>query len=320
MENKKVLFVTFDMSGYYINVYEELKKRYTEVDFYNMATMSYRYKNAFEKVYSFFYKIFTGRKLKNRYKYQGIIDGLENKSYDITLVVRPDLFFDSQLLQLKEATDYFVAYYHDSIANIKRKKDVIPFFDKVYSYEKKDVADYGLTFLPNFIYFSTPEITELSETVEFGAFSVMSKDYRLKTIQEIARFFQTKKISYAFFVMNKKAFKDGLITFFTKRMQNETVVNYIKKSRIIVDVHKYGVQDGLTFRVFEAIGYQKKLITTNKDIAAYDFYNPNNIFIIENPNHIAIPEAFLYSDYQPVPATIYENYTLEHWLTTILKR
>ena len=45
----------------------------------------------------------------------------------------------------------------------------------------------------------------------------------------------------------------------------------LKKSKIIVDIHKYGIQDGLTFRVFEAIGYHKKLITTNKDIKTYDF-------------------------------------------------
>ena len=28
MENKKILFITFDMSGYYTGVYEELKLRY----------------------------------------------------------------------------------------------------------------------------------------------------------------------------------------------------------------------------------------------------------------------------------------------------
>ena len=58
MENKRILFITFDMSGYYTGVYDELKKRYTTVDFYNTATISYKYKNIFEKIYSFFYKIF----------------------------------------------------------------------------------------------------------------------------------------------------------------------------------------------------------------------------------------------------------------------
>lgn len=68
MENKKVLFITFDMSGYYTNVYNELKERYEHVDFYNTATMNYKYKNVFERLYSFIYKIFTGKKLKNYYK------------------------------------------------------------------------------------------------------------------------------------------------------------------------------------------------------------------------------------------------------------
>ena len=144
MENKKVLFITFDMSGYYTGVYDELKSRYSTVDFYNTATISYKYKNFFEKVYSFVYKIFTGRKLKNYYKYQSLINEVKDNSYDIILIVRPDLFFDAQLTSLKKATNYFVAYYHDSINNIKRKSEVIHFFDKVYSYEKADVENYNL--------------------------------------------------------------------------------------------------------------------------------------------------------------------------------
>lgn len=316
MENKKVLFITFDMSGYYTSVLEELKTRYTEVDFYNMATISYKYKNVFEKIYSFFYKTFTGKKLKNLYKYQGIIEEVKSKSYDITLVVRPDLFFDSQLKQLKASTHFFVAYYHDSINNIKRKSEVIHFFDKVYSYEKKDVADYDLLFLPNFIYFEKPKVIDVTE---YDAFSVMSKDYRLKTLRNVAEFLKQKNISFKFFVMDKEDSNDGLITFFTKRMNNEAVVNEIKKSNIIVDIHKYGVQDGLTFRVFEAIGYQKKLITTNSDIKNYDFYNPNNIHVIENREKIDIPDSFFTSEYQPVPKEIYEKYTVQNWLNTILK-
>jgi hypothetical protein len=41
----------------------------------------------------------------------------------------------------------------------------------------------------------------------------------------------------------------------------------------------------LIFRVFEALGYKKKLITNNQDITSYDFYNENNIFVITNENY-----------------------------------
>ncbi len=317
MENKRILFITFDMSGYYTGVYDELKKRYTTVDFYNTATISYKYKNIFEKIYSFFYKIFKGKKLKNYYKYQSLINEVKNNSYDITLVVRPDLFFDTQLSSLKNTTNYFVAYYHDSINNIKRKSEVIHFFDKVYSYEKADVENYNLEFLSNFIYFQ--DISNDNQ-INGGAFSVMSKDYRLDTLKNVAKFFKQNKFDYHFYVMDKQDIEDELITFFSKRMDNKTVVNHIKKSKIIVDIHKYGIQDGLTFRVFEAIGYHKKLITTNKDIKTYDFYNSNNIYVIDDVKNISIPLSFFETDYEEIPKQIVEKYMLKNWVTTILDK
>ena len=316
MENKKVLFITFDMSGYYTGVYDELKSRYSTVDFYNTATISYKYKNFFEKVYSFVYKIFTGRKLKNYYKYQSLINEVKDNSYDIILIVRPDLFFDAQLTSLKKATNYFVAYYHDSINNIKRKSEVIHFFDKVYSYEKADVENYNLEFLSNFIYFS--EISNNYNQTNEVAFSVMSKDYRLNTLKKVAQFFRQNKLDYDFYVIDKQDINDGLITFFSKRMNNETVVEHIKKSKIIVDIHKYGIQDGLTFRAFEAIGYRKKLITTNKDIKNYDFYNSNNIHVIDDVKNISIPLSFFETNYEEIPIELVEKYIVKNWVTTIL--
>jgi hypothetical protein len=315
MENKKILFITFDMSGYYISVYEELKSKYSTVDFYNTATISFKYKNIFEKIYSFFYKIFTGKKLKNYYKYQNLINDIKNNSYDITLVVRPDLFFDSQLDILKKTTNYFVAYYHDSINNIKRKSEVIHFFDKVYSYEKTDVLNFNLHFLPNFIYFKDDYS---NKQVYNSAFSVMSKDYRLDTLKKVAEFFKKNNLDYNFYVMDKQDINDGLITYFSKRMTNDVVIDNIKKSNIIVDIHKYGIQDGLTFRVFEAIGYRKKIITTNKDIKTYDFYNPNNIFIIEDIENINIPISFFETSYEEIPVEIVQKYTIRNWVSIIL--
>ena len=66
MEDKKILFITYDLSGYYEGVYQELTKQYQVVDFFNIATLKYKYTNFLQRVYSFFYKITTGEKLKNQ--------------------------------------------------------------------------------------------------------------------------------------------------------------------------------------------------------------------------------------------------------------
>ena len=134
----------------------------------------------------------------------------------------------------------------------------------------------------------------------------MSKDYRLDTLKNVAKFFKQNKFDYHFYVMDKQDIEDELITFFSKRMDNKTVVNHI--------------QDGLTFRVFEAIGYHKKLITTNKDIKTYDFYNSNNIYVIDDVKNISIPLSFFETDYEEIPKQIVEKYMLKNWVTTILDK
>jgi len=317
MEDKKVLFITFDLSGYYDGVYRELQSRYTQVDYFNTATFKYKYKNVLQKTHAFFMKMATGKKLKNYYKCVEFINMVSCREYDLTIIIRPDVLFDTQLNVLRAISKYNVAYYHDSINNIKRKKDVINFFDKVYSYEKKDVADYNLNFISNFIYFDADNIE--NQPSDYDAFCVMSNDYRVATLKKVAGFLKNNNHSYEFYVMKDGELpQENLLTYINKRMNNNEVIEHIKRARIITDIHKYGVQDGLTFRVFEAMGFGKKLITTNKDVKNYDFYNPNNIFVIEDIKDINIPEDFFTTPYNKIPQDIYNQYTVKAWVDKII--
>lgn len=148
----------------------------------------------------------------------------------------------------------------------------------------------------------------------------MSKDYRFPTLLKVAQFLKDNNIKYNFYVMEKPNMESDLVTFISKRMSNKEVIENINNSKIIVDIHKYGMQEGLTFRVFEALGFRKKLITTNKDIKTYDFYNPNNIYVIEDIENINIPISFFETNYEDVSQQILKKYTLKTWVTTILDK
>ena len=88
-----------------------------------------------------------------------------------------------------------------------------------------------------------------------------------------------------------------------------------RKSKVLLDFviseHK-----GLSLRTFEALGHDKKLITTNKEIAKYDFYHPNNIFILDN-NFDDIP-AFLNKPYHHIEPKIKEKYSFGNWIKYVL--
>jgi len=317
MRQDKILFITYDLSGYYDNIPKGLEDLFTNVEFHNTALIKFKYKNIFQRLKSVIYKIFKKQKLKNFYKLQPIVESTNGNIYEYIIIVRPDLFFDSQLEKLKSRTKKFIAYYHDSINNIERKKDVIHFFDKVYAYEKKDVKDYNLHFLANFIYLDTYKNNTIN--IDDNGFTIMSKDYRLETLKKLASFFKENKISYSFLVhSDKEQAESNLITYITKRQNNEEVLEHINKCKFIVDIHKYGIQDGLTFRVFESLFFEKKLITTNADIKNYDFYNPNNIHIINPNTEIDIPKGFFSKPYQTLSEELYQKYHYKNWIKTVL--
>lgn len=319
MKSTKALFITFDLSGYYDCIFEELKSYYSEVDYYNLADYKNKpYKNIGQRILSFYLKKTKKLKLKNYYKYKPIIDEVTDKSYDLTLIVRPDLFFDNQLKILRASSKKLIAYYHDSINNIPRKKDVINFFDEVYSYEKKDVNNYNLKFIPNFIYLNNYKVNKATKTL---LFTVVSKDYRFKNLLKLATFLKQNQLDYKFLVQSDKEQPVfNLVKFIKYRKTNSEVLKEINAASIIVDIHKYDIQDGLTFRVFESLYFKRKLITSNIDIKNYEFYNPNNIYVIEDFDNINIPQNFFSNPYIDMSEDIYKKYHYKNWTKTVLGR
>ena len=70
---------------------------------------------------------------------------------------------------------------------------------------------------------------------------------------------------------------------------------------------------GLSLRIFEAIGFEKKLITTNPTITYYDFYPPDNILVWTGNNHNELI-TFLKKPYFRLPEHIKHKYSFKNWI------
>ncbi|WP_139041022.1 hypothetical protein [Aeromonas salmonicida] len=91
----------------------------------------------------------------------------------------------------------------------------------------------------------------------------------------------------------------------------------ISKSFGLIDFVQNG-QSGLTLRALEATFLKKKLITNNLSIKYYDFFNPSNIFILdENEVDYDGLALFLKSDYVEMDDKILEKYDLNHLLESV---
>ena len=84
----------------------------------------------------------------------------------------------------------------------------------------------------------------------------------------------------------------------------------------VVDI-EHPNQSGLTIRTIEAVFSGRKLITTNSDIANYDFYDKNNILIIDRKNPV-IPNGFLEGKVTEMKSNMVDKYSIKGWLMELL--
>ena len=131
--------------------------------------------------------------------------------------------------------------------------------------------------------------------------------------------FTNNKLKFKFVLVGKKRPKNlnNNIIFSNKTFLLSDYQNDIENSSILIDLIRIN-HNGLSFRIFEALALQKKIITSNLSIKQYDFYNPKSIFVLDTDN-INIPIEFIESPFYSIDNTIYEKYTIKNWVKTVFK-
>ncbi len=314
---KKILIVAPEYMGYIVKVADELRKnQHLEVTDIHIPT--YKYKSIFTKIKNFYLKR-VSKDVKFKYRENYVKEIINNDTFDIILIIRPDLFSVKTLIELKSKTKIFKTYFFDGIHRYPKKKKLIPLFDEIYSFEPSDCKEFGFKFITNFIYeLETPINNDV--TFKYSVFNITSFDRkRFATLLKIAKLLKEQKNVFKIIVKTtKKIPTTDLIEIIKNPIPLDEVKQHLKNAKCMLDLGVIDKHRGLTFRVFEALGYQKKIITNNSEIAIYDFYNPQNILIIDE-QQISIPNDFLNSPYVPIPYNIIQKYTLNNWVKTVFK-
>lgn len=313
-----ITLVSLDNLGMNAYIATTLEKQGHIVHHINFRDYKYKYPSVFHKAYNFILKAFFKTNLKHQHHGKEIIKELQknNQIQDVILTIKGDFIDPKSILEFKKYAKKTIGFFNDNIYRCPNIKRVIPSFDEVYSFEKEDCEKFDLKFAPNWIYTSNNEIADKSN-FEYDVFTIGSIDNRLPILERIAEELKSKQINFKFIIYSKKHKPaDGAITYINKFIPLSEVDQYISRSKVLLDINRAG-QIGLTFRVFESLGLEKKLITTNADIINYDFYNPNNILVIDEKNPV-IPVAFFQNDYEKIPDSIFNKYTLEGWIDNVI--
>ena len=288
-----------------LNTYKGVKSEIKYLD-----RPEFKYENLAHKIQNFVLKCF-GKNLKKSFVFDRIKNDVSQMGHqDIIFIIRPDILDDATLNFLKEKSHQFIAYYYDSTRRFARKSQIISLFDTVYSYDRLDVNDFDLQFLTNYIF----EESSIKNH-DYLFFNISTNDYRLPLLESLAAYLKKHQWTYKMLVYNGSQMASENVEVITTQKSIKEVSELIKKAKIIVEIQRTE-QVGLSFRIFEALGHDKKLITTNSDIVNYDFYNPQNILVVDEHN-IQIPDEFVNSPYVKIADSILSKYKIEKWVKPI---
>lgn len=311
----KIIIISWDNLGYISLIEKEIIAQGHEVNHIKMNELQYIYPSFGHKILNAFTKTLFDYNLKREILAKRINKKLlELPNYDLILVVSADWLPVKFISSLKRKTSKLIGWFYDAAANYPRIPNMISSFDKAYTFEKADADKFNIEFLPNFNPYNTP--LSKNEFKHYIFHISSERKNRENLLTQIAKQLNEYAIPYDIRLISNNKTDNQWIQISNRKIPLSMVYQMLQKATIQIDIQRER-QKGLSFRVFESIGLGQKLITTNEDIKNYDFYDPNNILII-NPENIQIPREFLETDYKPLSKEVYEKYTLRNWVKKIL--
>lgn len=156
-------------------------------------------------------------------------------------------------------------------------------FDQIYAFDKEDAANYGFDFSP-LIYTRDPEYKEKEK--EYDVFYVGNAKDRLDSLHEIYEKCRMTGLRCCFFIngvaADKKKYAD---IHYNEPLGYGEVLDYIAKSKCMVDAIQGG-STAMTIKVCESVIYDKKLITTNRNVVDEPYYSAERFYVYPSADDI----------------------------------
>lgn len=208
-------------------------------------------------------------------------------------------------------------------------KDIFPYFDKIYSYDKSECQQYGFYYLGQFLPYTFEQFKTLRRITKnnprspnFRCFFVgQYRKERANILNKIAPILKSAHCSLDFNLDKGKDYpheNNNEHMFF--KWNNFSYLENIErviKSDVIFEIN-FKEQFGPSLRTIEALLLNKKLVTTNSKIVQYEFHSPEQIFILSDNNHTKLID-FLYQPFQPIPIDNLFAYSFDGIIAEITK-
>lgn len=321
---KNILFISVCFFGYEKAICNKLVQLGARVDFYDDRPSNNIWIKALIRLNRNLLKYFIDRYYKN------ILKQIKSNTYDYFLVIKGEAIPITFIEKVRKLNPniIIIGYNFDSIEEHPYFKKLMPYFDRVSTFDKADAENLEIDFKPLFCiddyYQTSKNINPSLDLVFIGSThtdrAVVGR--KIKTIVDklnLKCFFHYYAHSRWSFIL-RKYFDAHYCNFRLKDVafrsfSHKEMIEYYQNTKAVLDINK-PYQNGLTMRTFEVLVLGRKLITTNANIKDYPFYNEQNILIIdrENPH---LNKEFLRTPFVPIDEKIRYEMSLDVWLKNL---
>ncbi len=217
----------------------------------------------------------------------------------------------------------------DPLCNLKvwlwnvpsEKERIFKKYANVYCFDEKYSLEHNLYFIDQF-YFKP--VKSNKTTVKYDLSFIGLDKNRYKIIEDIAFYLNRYNRKFYFYIVDEKITKErnyrqakSMFIVRNEKITYKKVLQIVQESKAVLEILKKD-QEGLTLRALEAMFYQKKLVTNNKSISKYEWYNPDNVFILGVDNMDKLG-GFLDSPFVNIDKEFLYRHTYKSWLTAITR-
>ena len=290
------------------------------------------YRNLWERLKKLFYRnLLRQREYKKEQLFQPYLAEFNKKlnsignQADYCLMIWPGVFPSSFMQTLRNKSRLMVHYNWDTLEFLEHEFYKIRYFDKFLFFDPHDIGkrpEYADQLIPITSFWFDAYPAQENHT---GSLFFIGSHHR-ERIADIRAFYHaaTDLGLPVDFRIGAKDPETARIELdlpdvhyfpFSEALPYRDNLKAAQQAGILVDF-LHSKHSGLSLRIFEAVGYSKKLITTNPTVVYYDFYHPDNIFVWNGSNTDGL-KAFMQRPYAPLPEDIKYKYSFGNWINYV---
>lgn len=234
--------------------------------------------------------------------YSHVIVFIQKKSFDVL----------SFLSSRKSDSQRLIAWYWNPAYRVMNPHLLKRFKCEGWSFDEEDCIKYNMKYNTTFFLFAPKEELikrELKgDSEKYDILFLGANKGRIQLLNKLQAKLVSMGVKFLFYVVDeeqKSSLRKPVVSY-------HTYLKWLCQTIAVLDIVQAN-QRGLTLRVMESLFYKKKLVTNNLYIKEYDFYNPNNIFILGVDN-LDMFIDFLKSPYLEVKEETITRYSFKEWI------